>query len=89
MCANSKKSGEIIKLDNSYEVDQPYTIEIKTGCKKGVKRGRRFCNDCLAVFGGRDEVTGDVLFLESLHPRALGRIGGPEHVNERKIPGED
>lgn len=88
VCANSNKTNEMIDLDKSTEVNQPYAIEIKTGCSNGDRRGRRFCDNCLAEFGCRDKDAGDVLFLESLHPATIGRIGC-DVSHDRKMLGED
>ena len=68
VCANSRRKGDVIQLPKNDESGEQYSVEIKTGCKKKPRRGQRFCDECLAVFGLKDQSTGEVLFLESLHP---------------------
>ena len=88
VCANSKRKGEVLNLENHADPSNPYHIEIKTGCKKKTKRGHRFCTDCLSELGVKDKSTGELLFLESLHPLSLGRKGGQTGNSEKKPDGE-
>ena len=83
VCANSKRKGDVIRLRNSNSAKEPYLIEIETGCKSETRRGMRFCEECLSEFGIRDKMTGDVLFLESLHPLGIYASG------QARSPGEE
>ena len=68
VCANTNGGVDTVELDNVKDKENPYIVHIKTGCKNEPRRGERFCGSCMSEFAVEDRKTGDILFLESLHP---------------------
>ena len=77
-------------MRNSSNFDKPYLVEIKTCCRREPRTGKRFCDEWLAEFRVRDQSSGDILFLESLHPLEFDNIAGRmlNEADERNSPGK-
>ena len=89
VCANTRAGGRTIALDKIVS-SEPYSVKIPTGCTKEPKKGKRFCETCLAEFALTDKEKGDVIFLQSLHPVAsLKRKKKYEAEGKRVGSGEE
>ena len=89
VCANTKGGVDRVELDNAKDKENSYVVHIKKGCRNEPRRGERFCDLCMSEFAVKDRKTGDVLFLESLHPVELKstRAGHCEGSKLVKHPG--
>ena len=82
VCANSKGSEDILRLENSSNKASPYTVKIRTGCKNEPRKGERFCRKCMGEFSVHKEGEQNICFLQSLHP--LGSKKRKRHHVDRE-----
>ena len=71
ICANTKQNSDVIKLANTEDVEKPYHIEIRTGCKNEPRKGDRFCKACMSEFSISKSENSSICFLQSLHPLGM------------------
>ena len=71
VCANSKGSEDILRLENSSNKASPYTVKIRTGCKNEPRKGDRFCKACMSEFSISKSENSSICFLQSLHPLGM------------------
>ena len=67
VCSNTLGFEEIRFRKHDHRA-KPYVFKLRTGCKSEVKRGKNFCEGCTEKFSVKDKKTGNLLFLESMHP---------------------
>ena len=90
VCSNTLQYENFI-LQNEANNAQPYIFKLRTGCKNEPRRGHKFCETCTNKYSVEDDTTGELLFLESIHPlgnKCIGRVGGKQVDAFKKSPGE-